>query len=322
MRTLFVASGQLAVPPLRWMVNSPHEVVAVVTQPDRRAGRGRRTVPTPVKVRALLEGLPLIQPEDVNDPTIVDQLLSYAADLVVIASFGQMIGPALLEGVPGGWLNIHPSLLPKCRGAAPVNWTIIRGEPATGVTVYRLVEDMDAGPILSVRETMIKPSETAGELYGRLAGIGCDALSAALDGYDHAAPPPGLPQDHDQATFAPKLTKAMGRISLQQPASDVVGWVNGLFPWPGAQLVYVPADGRKATQVRPARAALAEDRPPAGESIGTILGDGSVVCADGAIRLLEIQPAGGQVMSWRDFVNGRRVRPGDRLESVDGSPET
>lgn len=316
MRVLFLGSGDIAVPTLRWLANSPHEVVAVVSQPDRPGGRGRKPIPTPVKLRALQDRLPLIQVDDINAPHVVGKLLSFRADAAITMSFGAFIGPALLDGFPGGCLNIHPSLLPKYRGAAPVNWAIIRGETKTGVTVFRMVERMDAGPILSVRETTIKPCETAGELQARMGGIACDALDGALDGFDPSSPPPGRPQDDAQATFAPKLTKRTGQIDLDKPASELAAWVNGLFPWPAVQLRYISTEGGRALDVRLARAAAVEGRSPTAEPPGTVLEDGSIACRRGAIRILEIQPAGKRSMSWQDFVNGRHVKPGDRFEPV------
>jgi len=316
MHILFFASGQIAIPSFRWLMNSPHSVVAVVTQPDRPAGRRRRLAPTPVRQYALETDVEVIQAEDVNDPNVVAGLLDRRADLGVSMSFGQKIGRELLDGIPGGCLNIHPSLLPKCRGAAPVNWTIIRRETGTGVTVSRLTDRIDAGPVLTTRETAIKPNETAWELEARLAGIACDALDGALARIGPEGLPPGQPQDDALATPAPKLTKEMGRIHLNQPAADVVTWVNGLYDWPAVQVAYVSRDGQR-TQVRLARASLNEERGGApGQPPGTILDDGSIACSDGAIRILEIQPAGGRIMLWQDFVNGRRVRAGDRFESL------
>lgn len=329
MRILYMASGGIAVPPLRWLENSEHEIVGVVTQPDREGGRGRKSIPTPVKAYVVKAGLPLIQSDSVNRPDMVETLLATQPDLGVTVAFSQKIGNELLERIPYGCLNIHPSLLPKCRGAAPVNWTIIRGETRTGVTVFRLVNRMDAGPILSVRETMIKPSETAGELYDRLAGIGCDALDGALEQFDSDGPPEGRLQDDDLATAAPRMTKQLGKISLRQSAREVVRWANGLFPWPGVQLNFVKGASKERTLVRLARTAVAEDpqtlaaregrsapmKPP-----GTVLEGGIVACGDGAIRILEIQPAGSRIMLWQDFVNGRHVAPGDRFECVDIAP--
>ncbi len=316
MRIIYFASGQIAIPSFRWLMNSPHRVVAVVTQPDRPAGRKRRLAPTPVRQFALETDVEVIQAEDVNDPDVVAGLLGRRADLGVSMSFGQKIRPELLDGMPGGCLNIHPSLLPKCRGAAPVNWTIIRREQRTGVTVFRLTDRMDGGPVLTTRETAIKPNETAWELEARLAGIACDALDGALAQIGPDGPPPGQPQDDALATTAPKLTKEMGRIHLDQPAADLVAWVNGLYDWPAVQVAYVSRDGQR-TQVRLARASLSEERGGApGQSPGAILDDGSIACLDGAIRILEIQPAGGRIMLWQDFVNGRRVQAGDRFESL------
>ena len=317
MRVVFIGSGAIAVPPLRWLLNSCHDVVAVVTQPDRPAGRGRRTVPTPVKQHAVEVGLDVLQPQDINHADAVTRILDVRGDVGVTVSFGQKIGPDLLDGIPGGCLNIHPSLLPKCRGAAPVNWTIIRGEAKTGVTVFRLVDRLDAGPILAVRETLIRPSETAGELQARLGGVGCDALDGALADFNPSDPTPGDPQDDALATEAPKLTKQMGRIDLCRPAREIVGWVNGLHPWPAVQLSYVPRTTGRPVMTRLARAETVEGDENAAEGPpGTVLGPGTIACSDGAFRILEIQPAGKRTMSWRDFVNGRHVSPGDRFEPL------
>lgn len=317
MRVLYIGSGEIAIPPLRWLANSHHEIVAVVMHPDRNSGRGRKTVPTPVKSQALDDGLDLIEAQDINTPSIAEHILGLQVDLAITMSFGTKIGPALLDGFPGGCLNIHPSLLPKYRGAAPVNWAIIRGETNTGVCVFRMVEQMDAGPILSVRETTIKPRETADELSARVAGIGCDALDGALEGFDPKSPPTGRPQDDSLATFAPKLTKQTGRIDLDKPADQIANLVNGLYSWPAVQLVYVPAKGGNRLNVRLARAVVAEDRPSSpSEPPGTVLENGSIACRGGAIDILEIQPAGKRAMTWRDFVNGRHVTPGDCFEPV------
>ena len=311
----------MAIPSLRRLLHSPHRPVVVVTQPDRPSGRGRRTVPSPVKELALSAGIEVLQPERINDPAVVTKLLAYEADLCVTLSFGQFIGPVLLNGIRWGGINVHPSLLPKYRGAAPVNWAVLRGELKTGVTVFKLTRRMDAGPILVVRETLIKPDETAGELQDRLAAIAPDALMAALEMYGPTEAPAGHPQDDAQATLAPKLTKEMGWLDLNRPAHEVAAWVNGLYPWPGVQLAYVSQRDGRRIEVRLARATRVVDRRDScGAAPGTILEDGAVACADGAIRILEIQPAGGRVMSWQDFVNGRRVQPRDRFEPLASKP--
>lgn len=319
MRVIVLASGSIAVPTLRWLLGSSHDILALVTQPDRPAGRGRRTTTSALMSCARSAGLECIQVEDVNEHNVVDRLLGFRADLGITISFGQMIGSSLLDGIPFGCINIHPSLLPKYRGAAPVNWAVIRGEVKTGVTVFRLVRRMDAGPILTRRETIIKPDETAGELQERLARIAPDALGAALSMFESGSVPSGEPQDESQATYAPKLTKQTGYGVLNYPAAEVIRWVNGLFPWPAVHLQYVPRDGRKQVQVRLCRATALSDSSdlPVGAT-GKILEGGAVACSGGAFRILELQPAGGRIMSWQDFVNGRRVEIGDRFEPLQG----
>jgi methionyl-tRNA formyltransferase len=317
MRVLYVASGPIAIPSLRWLIHSDHELAVVVTQPDRPSGRGRHVTPPPIKELALSAGLTVLQPDNINDAAIVKQLSGYDADLGITMSFGQFLGSALLKATRAGWINIHPSLLPRYRGAAPVNWAIIRGETKTGVTIYTLTRRMDAGPVLVRRETMIKPDETVGELQERLGRIAPDALQAVMKMSGPDGLPCGEPQDDAQATFAPKLTKEMGAIDLNRPAQEVAAWVNGLYPWPAVRLAYASVDGQRRIEVHLARAtSAAERRDPSGLSAGTVRDDGTVACAEGAIRILQIQPAGGRVMTWQDFVNGRHVRPGDRFESL------
>ncbi len=323
MRVLFLATGSVAIPSFRWLLSSNHEVVAVVTQPDRPSGRGRQIAPSQVKQMALYAGVELIQPEKVNDPRVVEKLLSLHPDVAITASFGQLIGQTLLDGLPGRWINIHPSLLPKYRGAAPVNWAIIRREAKTGVTIFALNRRMDAGSILVVRETMIKPAETSGELQERLARVAPDALKAALELFVSGQTPPGQPQDDALSTPAPKLTKDMGDISLSLSAGEIAAWVNGLYPWPGVHWLYTSADGQRRVEIRAVRAIDSPERIGAtGVSCGTILDDGSIACGDGAFDLLELQPAGGRIMTWQDFVNGRRVKPGDQFLRSTKKPPT
>jgi methionyl-tRNA formyltransferase len=193
MRILFLGSGEFALPTFRSIREDNHQIVTLVTQPDKVRGRGRRTSPTPVKAAALEAGVPVLTPPDVNAPEVVDQIRSLNADLAYAAAFGQKIGPELLEAFPAGIINLHASLLPALRGAGPIQWSIINGDRNTGVTVFRIVEKMDAGPILVQRQTAIGPDETADELHDRLARIGCDAAREALKALEADPALPGTP---------------------------------------------------------------------------------------------------------------------------------
>jgi len=312
MKILFLASGAFALPTLRRLVGGEHEIATVVTQPSRPKGRGRKAGRTPVGAVAQDAGLSVLEVRDVNNPALVEQLRAHRATLGLVIAFGQKLGPDLLGSVPVGFINLHASLLPKYRGAAPINWAILRGEEKTGVTVFRINERMDAGAILTTRWTYIKPEETAEELHDRLAAVGVDAVDAALELFAGGNIPEGEPQDESQATRAPKLSKADGLIDFTRPAGEVVNHILGMWSWPGAAARYESADGRWEV-VQLARVRLAEsdevpDIPP-----GQIDERRYVAAGGGYIEILELKPASGKLMSWREYVNGRHVKAGDRF---------
>ncbi len=314
MRMLFFGSGSFAVPTLRNLQQN-HDIAAVITQPDRPSGRGRKLTPTPVKERALELGLEVITVEQVNDESMVRRLLDFGTDVGVVLAFGQKIGPPIRDGIPGGCINAHASLLPKYRGAAPFQWTILNGEEKAGVTVFKLVQRMDAGPILTTRWTSPKPEETADELHDRLAGIAVDAITGALELYSADPNPPGEPQDDSAATQAPKLKKEDGFIDFARPAAELAHFVCGMWDWPGARCRFSSSDGTRNEDVVLARARLAEGRAeaiPPGQLDSRLL----LATGDGMLELLEIKPAGGKLMTWPDFANGRHVKAGDRFTSL------
>lgn len=319
MRILFFGSGEFAIPTLRSIADGGHEIAAVVTQPDRPRGRGKEMSPTPVKSAAIDRGLSVLATDDVNGAEITENLKSLSADLAYVAAFGQKIGKELLSAFPVGIVNLHASLLPALRGAAPINWAIINGDEETGVTVFRLVEKMDAGPILVQRSTVIGDVETADELHDRLARIGCDAVRATLELLAAQPDTPGTPQDPAKATIAPKLSKNDGHIAFDQPAAQLANRILGLWSWPGAACRYCSADGRRDEIVTLARARPYEGRttPAGAEEAGRITDVLSVRAADGELEILEIKPAGGRLMPWQDFVNGRHVAEGDRLMPIE-----
>jgi methionyl-tRNA formyltransferase len=313
MRVVYFGAGEFAVPSLRWLLNNPHEVVAVVTQPDRPAGRGKKPMPTPVAMIATEAGLPVFKCEDANAPDLVEQIRSLHADLGIVAAFGQKLLAPLRSAFAGECINIHSSLLPKYRGAAPINWAILNGEPKTGVSVFRLVDRMDAGPVLVRRETMIGSTETADELHDRLAGIACDAIGATLRLLDKDLHHPGEPQDEAQATKAPKLTKQDGFLRFDEPAEQIALRCRAMWSWPGARCTYRSADG-KAEEVTIATATAMP--ASVSESPGTITALLTVATGQGTLEVHGLKPAGKRCMGWQDFVNGRHVQPGDRFETI------
>lgn len=317
MRIVFLASGAFALPTLRWLGQSEHEVPLVVSQPPRPRGRGRKTASTPVAAAARDLGIRVIEANDVNSAEMVAELRSHSARLGLVIAFGQKLGQEVCDCFPGGCVNLHASLLPKYRGAAPINWAIINGEERTGCTVFQIVERMDAGPIFITRGTEIQPEETTGELHDRLAGIGVDAVQAAFELFQGDESPRGKPQDDALATPAPKLKKSDGAVRFDRPAAQVVNHVHGMTPWPGASAEYQGTDGRRE-KVLLTRVRLAERSPTPTIAPGTVDERLFVALSDGFLEILQIKPSSGKVMSWQEFVNGRHVRAGDILQPPTG----
>lgn len=316
MRIVFLGSGEFAVPTLRWLADNEFDVPLVITQPARGAGRGRKQTQTAVSSQAKSIGWEVWEVPDVNESAVAKRLRSLDATLGLVIAFGQKLGSELLGAFPGGCINLHASLLPKYRGAAPINWAVVNGEERTGCTVFRIVERMDAGPILCDRWTYIKPEETAGELHDRLARVGVDAVEAALTQCEGDEFPQGTPQDDGAATAAPKLTKRHGYVDFAKPAREVTNHVLGMTPWPGASAKYAAADG-KWESVQIVRARLAEDSAPPDVDPGTIDQRRFVAARDAYVEILEIKPSSGRVMTWPEYVNGRHVAEGDRFISAD-----
>jgi methionyl-tRNA formyltransferase len=315
MRVVYFGSGDFAVPALRWLVNSRHEVSLVVSQPDRPAGRGKTLQPTPTAERAAVEGLAIIKCEDVNTPEMIERLSASQADIGVVAAFGQKLLEPVRSAFRLGCINLHASLLPKFRGASPISAAILAGERRTGVTVFRLVDRMDAGPILLRRETMIGATETTGELHDRLSGVACDAIGAALELLDKDPAFPGETQDETQVSYARKLKKSDGFLNFADPAERLALIVRAMWPWPGARCRFVPAgEGGRATDLAMITATAVPMSVP--EQPGTITPVMTVATGQGTLEVHSVQPAGSRAMSWQEFVNGRRVRPGDRLERI------
>jgi len=311
MRIVFIGTGEFGVPALDALVRAGHEIVAAISQPDRPAGRGRVVQPTPIRAAAARLGCQHIQTADINSLDMAAVLRG--AEIGVVAAFGQKIGRGVLEAIPRGCVNIHGSLLPKYRGAAPYQWAILNGDETTGVTVFQLDERWDAGPIWAQRSTAIGATETADELHDRLAVLGAELIVATLADMVAGRMRP-VAQDPTQATRAPKLTKADGYVDWSQPAARVARRINGLWSWPAAACLFVSRSGRQE-RVLLARAAVADDTALPTEVIppGVFCDRDVVQTGCGRVRLLEIRPAGGKLMPFDAFAHGRRVGPGDRL---------
>ena len=295
-----------------------HQVVAVITQPDRPAGRGRAVTPSPVKQRALAAAVPVLQPPRLRDAGWPERLAEYRADVAVVAAYGQILPKAVLDVPVHGSINVHGSLLPRYRGAAPIAWAIMRGETETGITTFQMDPGMDTGDMLLTEAIPIGSDETAGELSARLAQIGARLLLRTLEG---VATLPRSPQDHAQATLAPQLKKEDGWLRPAEPARELVNRVRGCNPWPGAALL-TPA-GRlliwRATAlaapgvIAPAGTLLPSPLPLSPQGRGQGEGPLAVTTGDGLFLPLEVQPENRKAMRWADFLRGARLAAGARV---------
>jgi len=308
MHLVYFGSGAFGLPALR-RLDEAHEILLVVTQPDRPAGRKRRLTPTPIAEFAQMRGIPIARPESVNEPAVVEDIRGRGAEGFVVIAYAHKLGPELLGDTFA--INLHASLLPKYRGAAPINWAMINGERQTGLSVITLAQTMDAGSILARRVTEIDPMETAGELHDRLAELGPDLVLETLDRHRSGTLQPSA-QDESAATRAPRLTKADGTVAFDQPAEAVRCRVHGLTPWPGCTVML---------EEKPLRLLRVEDVPTEGPlpGAGAIRDDLTVACESGAVRLLSVQPPGGKSMTFPAYCNGHQVAPGAKLRPV--SPE-
>jgi methionyl-tRNA formyltransferase len=306
MRVVFMGSPDFAVPCLRALAGK-HDVALVVSQPDKPAGRGGVLTAPAVKTAALELGLQVIQPKSARTGELEAALRESGAELAVVVAYGKILPKAVLEALPRGCINVHGSLLPKYRGAAPIQWAVIDGEAETGVCIMQLDEGMDTGPVLLERRIPIGADETSGELFERLAPLGAAALLDAIDGIAAGTLAP-VPQDHARATHAAMLTKADGAIDFTQPADRAAARIRGVDPWPGAQATL------RGQTVKLFRArARAGEGSPAGTVIA-IDGDGAHVAAHGGVVVVrEVQAAGRKRMTAQQFAAGRGIAVGDVL---------
>lgn len=307
LRTIFLGTPEFAIPSLRALVGAA-DVAAVVTQPDKPRGRGRQVEAPPVAREAAALGLPLLQPPRLRAPEVIEQLRALRPDVLVIAAYGKIVPRELLELPPLGPVNVHPSLLPKYRGASPIESVILHGETETGVTIMYLAMELDAGDVILQRRVPIEPDDTARTLEAKLARVGAEALVEALRLIAEGRAP-RIPQDASQSTYAGKLEKEHGRIDWSRSAADLVNLIRAMDPWPSAFTYH------RGRLLKVWRAAA---HPELNGAPGTVLavrpGEGIVVgTGEGALRLLEVQPEGGRRMTADEFARGARLTPGERL---------
>ncbi|SPE41333.1 10-formyltetrahydrofolate:L-methionyl-tRNA(fMet) N-formyltransferase [Candidatus Sulfopaludibacter sp. SbA3] len=307
MRLVFLGTPAFAVPTLEQMVAAGHDVAAVVTQPDRPRGRGQQLAAPPVKETAVRFGIPVYQPERVRRPEALEYLRTLAPQAMVVVGYGQIIPQSVIDLAPLGIINVHGSLLPKYRGAGPIQWAIVRGETRTGVTTMRIDAGLDTGEMLLKAETEIGTEENAVELGRRLAAMGAELLVRTLDGLA-SGEIMGEKQDDSAATYAPLLKKEDGAIDWNRPAREIHNQVRGLQPWPGA---YTSFRGQKLHLWR-TRVAEGMGEPGGG---GPVLSARPLVvqCGSGSLELLDVQMEGRKRVPAGDFANGQRLTENEVL---------
>ena len=311
MVVVFFGTPQFAVPTLRRLLDSTHQVAGVITQPDRPRGRGQRITYAPVKALALERGIPVYQPDRLKPPEVADMLRGWQADLGVVAAYGRIIPEHLLAIPRFGMINVHASLLPKYRGAAPVHRAVISGDSQTGVTIMRVVKELDAGGMFAKITRQIGPDDTSDVVETALADMGAELLVAVVDQLVSGTAREE-PQDDAQATYAPRLTKEEGLIDWTRPASEIHNRVRGLYPWPHAYTFF------KGTRLIVLRSTVATTA--AADTIpGTILRVTSeaihVATGGGELAVLDVQPEGRRAMRAHDFLLGHRLATGETFSN-------
>jgi methionyl-tRNA formyltransferase len=312
MRLVMMGTGPFAVPTFRGLYETHHEVAALVTGPIHE--RGPATPLTPLREIAQQHGTPIVDPEDVNTPESQAQLAAWDADLLVVCDYGQILSPATLATTRLGGINLHASLLPKYRGAAPINWAIYHGETETGVSVIHMTPRVDAGPLIAQQSTPIEPDETAAALEARLAGLGASLVRRAVDSLERG-PVEALPQDAALASKAPRIKKTDGLVDWTRPAAAVKNHVRAMEPWPKTYTYWHRRSGPPMRLIL-GPVSVSTDSPTGG-SPGSVLEaakDRLVIAAgEGAVLIHGVQPAGKRHLSTREFLNGHRVQVGDRF---------
>jgi methionyl-tRNA formyltransferase len=309
LKLVFFGTPEFAVLPLQTLLSSNHEILAVVTQPDRQSGRGRHMKPSPVKLEAQKAGIRILQPQSVKDENFISELKSFNPSAIVLVAYGQILPAAIIDLPKRGCINIHASLLPAYRGAAPVNWAIINGEKKTGITIMLMDEGMDTGPVLLQDEIEIRESDTTGTLYLKLSEIGADLLISLLNDLEGGNVTPHA--QTGEVSYAPVLKKTDGLLNWSRSAKDICNFIRGMNPWPGAYS-YIEGERIKLLSARPT-----DDNGPEGV-IKKISKDELIVSAgNGAVSILELQPSGKPAMPIRAFLQGRKLKEGRRFEIND-----
>jgi methionyl-tRNA formyltransferase len=307
-KIVFMGTPQFSVPGLQALHQNGYEIVMVVTQPDRPKGRGRRITPSPVKQTAQDLGYPVIQPSSIKTPDFADQIKSLKPDFQVVIAYGKILPENVLALPRIGTINIHASLLPKLRGAAPIHWAVINGEAVSGVCSMLMDKGMDTGDVLLTAKEAIEPGDTAGTLHDRLAVSGARVLIDTLNAYaDNTVQP--KPQDHNLATYAPMLTKDDGLINWNKPAKALESFIRGVTPWPGAYTFW----GGKRLKIFSSIPIMSDISEPPGTVVAGFPDELRVAAGEGLLSIREIQGASGKRLTIKDFLRGHPVEPGTVL---------
>ncbi len=305
MKIVFMGTPDFALASLDKLIDGGYEIAAVVTQPDRPKGRGKKLTPPPVKERALGAGLRVLQPERVKDSGFIEALKELSPDIIIVVAYGQILPEEIINLPAMGCINVHASLLPKYRGAAPINWCIINGESRTGVTTMYMDKGMDTGDILLQRETEIGENETAGELHERLAALGADLLLETLEGLQRNEVERKA-QDHSAATYAPQLDRETGRVDWNSDAKSIYNLIRGTNPWPGCYTVY------KGERMKLWEAKVLEQksRGTAGKVLEAGHGGMLVQAGSGTLLVTKIQMPSSRVMTVDEYLRGNSLETG------------
>ena len=311
MKIVYMGTPDFAVAPLEAILKAGHEVTAVVTQPDRQKGRGREVQYSPVKECALSYGIPVLQPLKIKEKDAVEELRKYPADIFVVAAFGQLLSEEILNMPRFGCINIHASLLPAYRGAAPIQWCVINGEEKTGVTIMQMAKGMDTGDILLQKEVVLDEKETGGSLFDRLMETGAELIVEALPKIEAGELTPVV-QKEELATYAGKITKDMGNIDFAKAAVTIERLIRGLNPWPSAFTHYKGKILKIWEADVVSECVNAENQVP-GTVIAMDKESFTLATGEGALRIRSLQPEGKKRMSCAEFMRGYEVKVGEAL---------
>ncbi|MBC8378725.1 MAG: methionyl-tRNA formyltransferase [Planctomycetes bacterium] len=317
MRIIYFGSAQFGIPSLEALHHSSHELVEVFTQPARPSGRHRsKPTPTDVELWCKKNNVAFVEAQNVNDPDMVRQIADCKADLLVVIAFGQKVSQEVIGLQKHGAVNVHASLLPKYRGAAPIHRAIMAGETQTGVSIITLADRMDAGLVLATERVPIGPEDTVKCIHDRLSEISVPVLMRSIEQIADGTAT-YTEQDESQATYAHKLHKQDGFIDWLRPVSEIVNQIRGLWPWPSAQSVYICSKTGKSWRVEISKASACERKSQVGDIVGSLDENLTVICGDGALQILELKPAGSGLMSFDAFVNGHNCQKGDLFISAE-----